>query len=281
MKLEQILSNRQTDNASVENDELVSIFGTKIHNLAIDDAIRHIMFLIKHKQDVCQSIFFVNTHTLNLAKSNPNYQDVLNSADAVFGDGTGVRWAAKLHGITLKDNLAGTDLIPNFLKENTNFGYRYFLLGGQPDIICQAAKYASNHFPGWEMVGFHHGYFDTNETPEVIEKINSACPHVLLVGMGNPNQEFWIHKYRSQLKVPLAMSVGGLFHYWAGDINRAPLFLRVVGMEWLGILFQQPHKLKRYFIGNSQFLLRLAKLANSRIIGGSSNRVIQPTDNSN
>jgi N-acetylglucosaminyldiphosphoundecaprenol N-acetyl-beta-D-mannosaminyltransferase len=267
--------------AIAPNDESVSILGTKIYNFSFDDAIRYMMLLIKNEQSVCRSIYFVNTHTLNLAQSNPHYQDVLNCADAVFGDGTGVRWAAKLHGITLKDNLAGTDLVPNFLTQSTNLGYRYFLLGGQPELIHQAAKYAEKHFAGWEMVGYHHGYFDSDEVAEVIAKINSTNPHLLLVGMGNPNQEFWIHEHRSQLKVPLAVSVGGLFHYWAGDLNRAPLFLRLIGMEWLGILFQQPYKWKRYFIGNSQFLLRLAKFAQSKPVARSLSRIGLPTDNSN
>ncbi|GJD21727.1 glycosyl transferase, WecB/TagA/CpsF family [Rivularia sp. IAM M-261] len=263
-----MLKNKRTNSISSPNCELVSIFGTKIYNFSIDDAIKHMMFLIKHDQVVCQSIFIVNTHTINLAESNPYFQEVLNSADAVFADGTGVRWAAKLHGITLKDNLIGTDLIPNFFRESANLGYRYFLLGGQPDIIYQAAKYASSNFTGWEMVGYHHGYFDIDETAKVIEKINSVRPHFLLIGMGNPNQEFWIHKHRSQLKVPVAIGVGGLFHYWAGDLNRSPLFLRLIGMEWLGILFQQPHKWKRYCIGNLQFLLRLAKFARSKSVIG-------------
>lgn len=262
MELESILTDELL---IVQNDDIVSIFGVKIHNFSIDNAIRYMMFLIKHEQAICKSIFFVNTHTLNLAESNRGYQDVLNSADAVFGDGTGVRWAAKLHGTTMKDNLVGTDLIPNFFKESAGFGYRYFLLGGQPDIIYEAANYASSHFAGWQMVGYHHGYFSVEETAEVIDKINSLRPHVVLVGMGNPNQELWIHKHRSQIKAPMAIGVGGLFHYWAGSLNRSPLFLRLIGMEWLGILFQQPHKWKRYFIGNSQFLLRLAKLAKSKI----------------
>ena len=37
---------------------------------------------------------------------------VLRNGDVVFADGTGVRLAARLKGVRLKDNLVGTDLLP-------------------------------------------------------------------------------------------------------------------------------------------------------------------------
>lgn len=266
---------------SQPSSEIVSVLGTKINNISITDALKLMIYFIEHDSANFHSVFFVNTNTLNLAEKNYDYQNVLNSANTVFGDGTGIRWAAKLHRITLRDNLAGTDIVPLLLKEIGNSGYRYFLLGGRPDIINRAAEYASNNFGGCKMVGYHHGYFTSDKAPDVIEKINAARPHILLVGMGNPQQEFWIHKYSSQLRVPLAIGVGGLFHYWAGDIKRAPLYLRALGMEWVGILLQQPHKWNRYLIGNLQFILRLFKGYKSRNIATLSKQPILPNVNSN
>ena len=96
-------------------------------------------------------------------------------------------------------------------------------------------------------------------TSRVIRQINQAQPDVLLVGMGNPLQERWIHRHRHQLDVPLCIGVGGLFHYWAGDLQRAPIWLRRWGAEWLGILLQQPHKARRYLLGNPLFLYRILR----------------------
>ncbi len=178
-------------------------------------------------------------------------------ADFVFGDGTGVRWAARWQGVRLRDNLVGTDLTPQLLRAASGCGHRYFLLGGKPSVIERAAAAAAAAFPGWTQAGFQHGFFhDPQSTDEVIRRINRARPNVLLVGMGNPLQEQWIHRHRQRLEVPLCLGVGGLFHYWAGDLRRAPTWLRRVGAEWLGILFQQPHKARRYLLGNPLFLWR-------------------------
>lgn len=266
---------------SPSGGEIASVLGIKINNVSVADALKLMISFIEDDSANFHSVFFVNTHTLNLAKKNYDYQNVLNSANTVFGDGTGVRWAAKLHGITLKANLAGTDIVPLFLKEAGNLAYRYFLLGGQPNIINSAAAYASRNFLGCEMVGFHHGHFDHNKTPDVIEKINAARPHFLLVGMGNPQQELWISKYSSQLRIPLAIGVGGLFHYWAGDIKRSPLPLRTLGMEWLGILCQQPHKWNRYLVGNLEFIFCLIKLAKLKNIPTISEAPMLSGSNSN
>jgi N-acetylglucosaminyldiphosphoundecaprenol N-acetyl-beta-D-mannosaminyltransferase len=75
--------------------------------------------------------------------------------------------------------------------------------------------------------------------------------------MGNPLQENWIIENKDKLEVPLVAGVGGLFTYWSGDLDRAPYWIRRIGMEWLHILFRQPHKWQRYLIGNTKFLVRL------------------------
>src|SRR4051812_45077398 len=94
----------------------------------------------------CSStVFFVNAHTLNLAAGDPGYRTTLNGATAVFGDGTGVRWAARMRGLRLLDNLNGTDLVPDFLRRQT--GIRCFLVGSAPDRIGRAAETFRQLFP--------------------------------------------------------------------------------------------------------------------------------------
>ena len=56
------------------------------------------------------------------------------------------------------------------------------------------------------------------------------------------------------------MGIGGLFDYWAGNVSRAPEWLRRLGHEWLWRLYQQPAlKARRYLIGNPLFLMRVLR----------------------
>jgi N-acetylglucosaminyldiphosphoundecaprenol N-acetyl-beta-D-mannosaminyltransferase len=186
---------------------------------------------------------------------------VLNAGDHVFNDGTGVRWAARLNGVRLRDNLVGTDLVPAMFRRTAGRGYSYFLLGADRDTIGRAANFTAEAFPGWTLAGHHHGYVaDSKASTEAIARINAARPDVLLVGMGNPRQERWIHEHLAELRVPVCMGIGGLFDLWGGDVTRAPAWLRRIGHEWIWRLLQQPRdKARRYLLGNPLFLARILR----------------------
>jgi N-acetylglucosaminyldiphosphoundecaprenol N-acetyl-beta-D-mannosaminyltransferase len=240
---------------------LVAILGVTISNLSTKEAIDLIVQLILEKADDTHAIYIVNAHTLNMATEDAQYHEVLNSAYKVLGDGTGVRWAARQRGVLMRDNLVGTDLIPELFEATPGRGYRYFLLGGDPQAASLAADHCSKRYRGWNLAGFHHGYLNQEERTKVIQIINKAEPDLLLVGMGNPKQEQWIYEHRHELKVPVAIGVGGLFDHWAGNLNRAPLWVRKRGFEWLQLMLQQPHKWQRYLIGNPKFLVRITSAA--------------------
>jgi N-acetylglucosaminyldiphosphoundecaprenol N-acetyl-beta-D-mannosaminyltransferase len=238
-------------------EQPVSILGIGIDNASKTQAIDCIEELIQKRPVTAHAIYIVNAHTLNLAAETPGYHKILKSAYRVYGDGTGVRWAARQRGVLMRDNLVGTDLIPKLFEITAGRGYRYFLLGATSRTVSLAAQHCAAHYPGWEAAGFHHGYLDADSTVSVIKSINDAKPDLLLVGMGNPKQEQWIHDHLHELEVPVAMGVGGLLDHWAGNLTRAPLWVRKKGFEWLQLLLQQPHKWKRYLIGNPKFLVRI------------------------
>ena len=247
--------------APAVDDRVLSILGVDLTDVTRSRAVELLEEMIRHYDGRARSVYFVNAHTLNLAAAEPWYRNVLGTADYVFGDGTGVRWASRLQGIRIRDNLVGTDLVPELFRLTAGRGYRYFLLGADEFTVSRAAAYAAETFAGWTPAGFHHGYLadpDTNDW--VIDRINRARPDLLLVGMGNPVQEQWIHANRDRLEVPLAMGIGGLFDYWAGNVSRAPCWLRRLGHEWVWRLFQQPRdKASRYLLGNPLFLWRILR----------------------
>ncbi len=238
----------------------VEILGVRIANLHTIEAVAHMQQLIWSAEHHARALYIVNAHTLNLACDVPEFREVLNGGDAVFGDGTGVRWAARWQGVKMIDNLVGTDLMPFFFVNTMERRYRYFLLGARGDVVERAAEYLVRQFPGLCIVGYHHGHYDHDQHDGVLERINAARPEVLLVGMGNPIQECWIHDNRPRLtKVRLAVGVGGLFDHWGGVLKRAPRWVRRNGFEWAQLMLQQPHKWRRYLVGNPKFLVRCAR----------------------
>ncbi len=235
----------------------VTILGVAIDDLSVDEAVSGLRAAAVGRQP--RTIYFANAHTLNGAVEADGDRRILNQADLVFGDGTGVRWAARLQRHRMRANLNGTDLIPLFLQAAAKNGLRVYLLGARSAVVARAAEVISRRYPGSTVVGYRDGYFPEDANEEVVAGINEAAPHVLLVAMGNPLQERWIHANRAGLRVNLCVGVGGLLAYMSGDVPRAPSWMRRLGLEWLGVMAMQPRKTTRYLRGIPLFLWRVVR----------------------
>ncbi|MBL8827627.1 MAG: glycosyltransferase, partial [Planctomycetaceae bacterium] len=134
------------------------VLGVTITDLPFDDAVAVAQAMLDAPATQPHVINFANAHTLNCAASVAGYREVLNRSDLVYGDGTGVRWAAKLNGTRLRANLNGTDLVPALFDAAAGLGYRYYLLGSDSDTIQTTAEVMRRRFPSWTLSGFHHGY---------------------------------------------------------------------------------------------------------------------------
>lgn len=234
----------------------VTLFGVPIINATPAEAIAACARWIGARDGRSRSVYLVNAHTLNLACEDPAYHATLAAGDAVFGDGTGVRIAARWKGVAMRANLVGTDLLPEMFRTLGDPAVRYYLLGATADTVARAVERLRADFPGIDIVGFRDGYVPPADAGAAVAAINACRPDVLLVAMGNPLQEQWIHDHRAELRVPVCIGVGGLFDHWAGNLERAAPWVRRLGIEWLQILLQQPHKWRRYLLGNPKFLLR-------------------------
>lgn len=229
------------------------LFGLTLIDQTMAEAVRDVGRLAIAGKGA-RSVFFVNAHTLNLAASDPDYAAVLSRASRIYGDGAGVRWAARSRGVRLQANLNGTDLIPALMTSGQ--AVRCFLLGSSPERTGRITVRFRDLFPDVKLVGAHHGYVDDAESQDVIKTIEASGANLVLVGMGNPLQERWIDRHAAALPQALCIGVGGLMEYWSGALDRAPAWVRRLGLEWLHIMLRQPWKSARYLIGNPVYMLR-------------------------
>ena len=56
------------------------------------------------------------------------------------------------------------------------------------------------------------------------------------------------------------VGIGGVFHWVAGSIMKAPELLANIGLEWVFRLIQEPRRLfKRYLVDNFLFIIYIIK----------------------
>jgi len=235
--------------------KIFELFGLKINNLKLSEAID---WALREGEGRCEMGFFVNVNSINIAYDNPPFKKLLNSADRILADGSGVRLGAKYRKIKLRDNINGTDLLPHLCVKMAEMGKSVFLLGSAPGVAESTAKNIQGMYPRLKIAGTHHGYFTTGDDEAIVAKINHSKADVLLVALGSPRQEQWIAANRQRLNVTTALAVGGLLDFFSGGIPRAPRWMREIGCEWLFRLMQEPRKkFRRYVVGNPLFLWRL------------------------
>ncbi|MFT4995311.1 MAG: exopolysaccharide biosynthesis WecB/TagA/CpsF family protein [Paraglaciecola sp.] len=247
-------------NASLNSPATFNIFGLKINNVSMDEAVRWVMAAPgkTSKKQHCKVGCFVNVNSVNLIHQLPQLKVHLNQADQCFVDGSGMRIAAKKIGIQLKGNVNGTDMLPDLCRAASISGASIYLLGAKPGVAKAAAQNLRLQYPDLSIAGAEHGYFEAHNCNTVIEKINQSRADILLLAMGSPVQEKWLIEHAPLIHCRTALAVGGLFDFYSGSISRAPLWMRELGMEWLWRLIQEPQdKFYRYVIGNPLFLIRI------------------------
>lgn len=237
----------------------INIFDVFTLNISMQKALQLICEAVEIKEQ--RRMFFVNADCLNKAYLDNNYHKTLNSTEYIFGDGSGVKLGSKIVGNEIVDNVNGTDMLPLLCEQSAQKNQSIFLLGAKPGIAIDMKKNLKAQFPGLNITGVQHGYFDREKANEaVIKVINNSKADILLVAFGAPFQEIWINQNAAKLNCQVLIGVGGLFDFFSGNMPRAPHWMRNLGIEWIFRLYKEPVRMwRRYVIGNPLFVHRVKK----------------------
>lgn len=194
-------------------------------------------FIYTGLQEKSKKYFIVtpNVEILMFSQKNKNYQKVLNSAKLALPESTGLFFAAKILGVSLKEKIPGIDLLENICKHVAKRPITVGFLGSGLNVAELAAECLKQKYPGLKI---------SFAIPEWTPKNASSCD-ILFVAFGSPKQEFWIAENLPKIDVRVAIGVGGSFDFISGRVVRAPNFMRKIGLEWLFRLIIQPWRLKR------------------------------------
>jgi len=174
------------------------------------------------------------------AHEDDEFREIILNAAMVVADGVGVVWGqGRLTG-RVPEKIPGIELAGAACDYLAMTKGRCFLLGGKPEVVKEAAGKLMILYPSIMVSGWQDGYFDASQEDEIVEKIASHKPHLVLVGTGSPKQEIFISNNLDKLNCAAAIGVGGSFDVWSGKVRRAPQAFRKTGLEWLYRTSTQP-----------------------------------------
>lgn len=199
-------------------------------------------------------IRFCATHPVVLARSDPEYRDLLNRGELTIPDGIGPALAVKMLGGPYR-RIPGVEAMQDALRAGSR---RHFFFGSTPETLQAISRRLVEEQGESALAGVDAPPFrplTDAEWAAVASRVRASRADVLWVGLGVPKQDFAAEKLCAFNAAPVICCVGAAFDFYAGSKRRAPRILRMLGLEWTYRLLQEPTRLwRRYLVGNAVFV---------------------------
>ena len=218
----------------------------------------------------------VNAHSFNTAKKDQLFADALTNGDVLIPDGVSIVKACKWIKAKSqpKERIAGWDLFSfemekleresEELRTKSEESKIVMFMGSSQKVLDLIVKRAAVVYPHLKVVAYSPPYkpeFSDEDNKAIIDAINAANPDLLWIGMTAPKQEKWTYSHWNELNIHCHVgTIGAVFDFFAGTVERAPIWWQEHGLEWLYRLIKEPKRMwRRYIIGNTLFLWNMAK----------------------
>lgn len=234
----------------------------EIDPVTLDEALEAVTVLVNEARG--GSVFTPNVDHVVLAQNDARLQEAYARVSLSLVDGMPVLWASRLLGASLPEKVSGSDLVEPLVARAAASGWRVYLLGGAPGVATAARDAWCRRHPSLSIVGAEGPQIDMDLDPstrrDVVERARAARPDLVLVALGNPKQEHWIHENRELLRPAVLVAVGAALDFVAGAVPRAPRWMSDLGLEWLYRLAREPRRLwRRYLLRDPRFVAILLR----------------------
>lgn len=239
----------------------VRLFGVDVDVVRRDDAVRAVVTMSKTPGS-CRFVVTPNADHMLLLQNNGAMRRAYADAALVIADGWPVVLASKLLSRPLPERVTGSDLVPGvFRAAEPKDPIRVYLFGAAPGVAERAAVAIEARYSAVRVVGAYGppmGFErDDAESKKCLELIRAADPELLLVGLGAPKQELWVHANRAEIRARVALCIGATIDFLAGERSRAPVWMQQAGLEWFHRMMSEPGRLVPRYARNAVEFPRL------------------------
>lgn len=208
----------------------------------------------------------INAHSYNTAQEDALFAEALKKGDALIPDGISIVKACKRMRAQSqpRERIAGWDLFEFEMDKLNKRGGRCFFMGSSEKVLALIKQRAAVEYPNIAVESYSPPYkpeFTPEDNKMIINAINAANPDLLWIGMTAPKQEKWAYSHWKELDIHCHCgTIGAVFDFFAGTVERAPMWWQRNGLEWLYRLVKEPKRMwRRYIIGNVLFIWNVSK----------------------
>jgi N-acetylglucosaminyldiphosphoundecaprenol N-acetyl-beta-D-mannosaminyltransferase len=246
------------------------LVGVRLDNLSEQEVVDLIVDSAAHAQG--GTLINPNIDVLRQIVADPQIQALVDDSTLVLADGAPLVWASRIAGSGKTYRVPGADLLWTLTSAARLRGQRVFLLGGAPGVAAVAAEKLAISRADLSEIASYSPPFGAEKTPEgladIIAAIDEAKPHIVFCAFGFPKQERLMQKLRGQFPEVWFIGSGASIAFAAGEVSRAPKWMRRAGIEWTHRLISEPRRLfRRYVIDDLPFAGRMFAWAILRRLG--------------
>ena len=233
----------------------LSILGVRLDSLSKIELMQRLEACLLSNQ--LHHIITLNSLMILETEEHLILKQICDEATLVIPESSGIAWAASYLGYPKVERIPGIDLAFDMCALSSKMTLPIYFLGGAPGVAKDASIALLRAHPDLLVAGTRDGFFSENESTEVMQDIAKSGARLILVALGMPKQELWIHTHKAKLPPGVYVRVGGSFDVWAGRVKRAPVWTRSLGLEWLYRLLQEPYRWRRIAL-LPKFALKIA-----------------------
>ncbi len=240
------------------NPGRVLVSGCPIDRLTLAEVVWRVEAAIRDGHHIRHCV--VDAAQLAKMRHDPRLHEHVVTSDIINADGQSVVWLTRLYGNPVPERITSVDLMEALFRLAAERGYRAYLLGGTRHTIGAAAEAIVHKYGSAVLADARDGYFTLEQEESVLDKVTASGAQMLFVGLPTPREERFLFDHRDRLAViPFATGVGGGFELLAGQVRRAPVWMRRLSLEWLHRFLQEPRrKWKSEVVDAASFYIELA-----------------------
>jgi len=203
-----------------------------------------------------------NVDHVVLAERDEELRAAYAGAALSLVDGMPLVWLSRVLGQGLPERIAGADLVGPLAALAAARGWRVSLIGGRPGVGLAARDRLVLEHPDLQVVGVEApepGFEgDAEACAELVVRVRATRPELVLVALGCPKQELFMHRFAAELAPAVALGVGAAIDFLAGTSRRAPGWMSRVGLEWAFRLAQEPRRLAHRYLVRDRAIAGIA-----------------------
>jgi N-acetylglucosaminyldiphosphoundecaprenol N-acetyl-beta-D-mannosaminyltransferase len=221
-----------------------------------------------------------NLDMLRLMREQPAFAEASRAASIVCADGFPVAMYAHLHGAASCTRVTGCDIFHAFAARAANHRRKTLVVAESDGTAAKLRDWANARgISGlWDAIVAPEKLLDDPDSQIALAaRISDWAPDVLVMTLGAPTTEIFLHRHRAALPPCWALCCGQAVRVELGLAWRAPRLINRLNMEWAWRLVHEPRRLAPRYVRDA-LALPLLVLADMKAAAALRRKLSGPLD---